>query len=185
MNGPDVVVKVGGSLYDLPDLGPRLRRWLAALPTRQVLIVPGGGPTTDVIRVFDRIHALGEERSHDLALQALTLNAHLLALLLEGEVVAGWGGVAERPQVLDAWAVLRNDEVLARDWSTTSDSVAARVAEELGARELVLLKSAEPPTGDDWREAGRRGYVDSAFADTISRAPALIVRAVDFRKIDG
>jgi hypothetical protein len=24
------VVKVGGSLYDLPDLGPRLRRFLAA-----------------------------------------------------------------------------------------------------------------------------------------------------------
>ena len=26
-----LVSKVGGSLYDLPDLGPRLRAWLAGL----------------------------------------------------------------------------------------------------------------------------------------------------------
>lgn len=51
-----VVVKVGGSLFDLPDLGPRLRAWLKTLRTADVLLVPGGGPTADVVRSLDRAH---------------------------------------------------------------------------------------------------------------------------------
>ena len=43
-----------------------------------VLFVPGGGPTADVIRDFDRIHQLGEEQAHWLALAALQLNADFL-----------------------------------------------------------------------------------------------------------
>ena len=76
------VVKVGGSLYDLPDLGPRLQRWLNHVPANDVLIVPGGGPAADVIRDLDRIHHLGEENAHWLALEALRLNAHFIARLL-------------------------------------------------------------------------------------------------------
>ncbi len=65
-----LVVKVGGSLYDLPDLGPRLRGFLASLKDVDRLIVPGGGATTDAIRLFDRDHGLGPEQSHWLALCA-------------------------------------------------------------------------------------------------------------------
>src|SRR5947209_1436057 len=85
-HGP-VVVKVGGSLYDLPDLGPRLGRWLGASPGRRALLVPGGGPTADVIRQFDACHGLGEATAHELALRALTLNAHFLAALVPAAVV--------------------------------------------------------------------------------------------------
>ena len=88
-----LVVKVGGSLYDLPDLGRRLRRFLASLDTDNRLIVPGGGPTADVIRAFDHDHRLGPQTSHWLALRACALNAHFLALLLPG---ASPGGVDRR-----------------------------------------------------------------------------------------
>src|SRR5579862_134578 len=82
------VVKIGGSLYDLPDLRSRLQRWLDRLPGR-ILLVPGGGRTTDVIRDFDAVHSLGEERSHWLALRALALNAVCLAdLLPDAKVIA-------------------------------------------------------------------------------------------------
>ncbi len=57
-----IVVKVGGSLFDLPDLGPRLVQFLARLPTREIILVPGGGPIADLIRKFDQLHGLGEER---------------------------------------------------------------------------------------------------------------------------
>ena len=60
-------MKVGGSLYDLPDLGPRLRRWLDAHAPREVIVAPGGGPFADVVRDLDRAHRLGEETSHWLA----------------------------------------------------------------------------------------------------------------------
>ena len=33
------IVKVGGSLYDLPDLGRRLRAWLARLEAARILLV--------------------------------------------------------------------------------------------------------------------------------------------------
>jgi hypothetical protein len=32
-----------------------------------------------------------------------------------------------------------------------------------------------------WEEAARRGYVDPAFAGVLRSAPALEVRAIDFR----
>src|ERR1700730_10035653 len=83
MSGSDglVVVKVGGSLFDLADLGARLRAWLEPVVAGPVLLVPGGGPTADVVRAFDRLHALGEETAHWLAVRALTLNAHFLQTL--------------------------------------------------------------------------------------------------------
>ena len=60
------VVKVGGSLFDLPGLGPCLRRWLDGLDG-DVILVPGGGPTADVVRTFDRRQVLGQEKAHWLA----------------------------------------------------------------------------------------------------------------------
>src|SRR5204862_6165233 len=76
-----VVVKVGGSLYDLPDLGPRLAAWLRTL-VGPVLLVPGGGAMADAVRHLDRYHGLGAEISHELALRSLTMNAWFLAALL-------------------------------------------------------------------------------------------------------
>jgi aspartokinase-like uncharacterized kinase len=151
-----VVVKVGGSLYDWPELGPRLRAWLDALLPAKALLVPGGGPTADVIRNLDRRHALGEEAAHWLALRALALNASFLQTLLPGATV------------VDAYEFASRDEgrpgALPHTWDVTSDSVAARVAAVNGIWRLVLLKSTDFPKGIDAAEAGRRGLVDAHFA---------------------
>src|SRR6516162_7930908 len=79
--GP-IVVKVGGSLLDLLDLGLRLRAWLAQQTRSRLLLLPGGGPTADVVRELDRRHRLGEAASHWLALRCLSVNAWLLSALL-------------------------------------------------------------------------------------------------------
>ena len=76
------IVKVGGSLYDLPDLGSRLLRFLGELSASRVVIVPGGGPAAEQVRQWDAVHRLGEEASHWLALRATSVNAHFLASLL-------------------------------------------------------------------------------------------------------
>jgi aspartokinase-like uncharacterized kinase len=188
-----MVVKVGGSLYDWPDLGPRLRRWLDAHAPRETILVPGGGPTAEVIRTLDRTHHLGEEAAHWLALRALAINAELLAALLPGACVIDGPDLAElvweqgRRPVLDAFAFCESDEAdsgrLPHTWAVTSDSVAARLAVVAGATELVLLKSAAPPPSDvaAWAEVG---YVDlwlpRVLADTWIR-----VQAVDLRNWHG
>src|SRR5262245_40258341 len=95
MTSSPTFVKVGGSLFDLPDLGPRLCRWLKDNAPREVLLVPGGGPAANAIRTLDRTHALGEEASHWLALRALAINAALLAALVPGSCVIDGPDLAE------------------------------------------------------------------------------------------
>src|SRR5262249_5729227 len=77
-----IVVKVGGSLFDHPRLGPGLRAYLDSLAPAEVLLVPGGGDFADAVRKLDRIHGLGEEASHQLALRTLTITAAFLEQLL-------------------------------------------------------------------------------------------------------
>lgn len=147
---PLVVVKVGGSLYDMPDLRIRLRAWLESFSDCVVCIVPGGGKTADVVRDWHKTHDLGEEKAHWLALRSLSFNAHWLAELLPGSaVVSDLSELAIHQEpflaVLDAFAFALTDERrpdhLPHIWEATSDSVAARVAVVFGADDLYLLKS--------------------------------------------
>jgi aspartokinase-like uncharacterized kinase len=187
------VVKVGGSLFDLPDLGPRLRAWLGPLDAGRVLLVPGGGASTDVIRTLDRLHALGEETSHWLAIRALTLNAHFLQALLPGAAVVGDPCRPRGHQavcILDPFPFMQADEgragCLPHRWEVTSDAIAARAAVVAGARRLVLFKAVTVPAGMGWEEAGRRELVDPWLARTLRGAPAgLVVCAVNLRTWPG
>jgi len=83
------------------------------------------------------------------------------------EILAG-GGV---PVWLPG-AMLIEDQTLPRDWSVSSDSLAAWLARQYRARFLVLVKSIEP---DDEtlraRALSRRGVVDASFADRLVAAP--------------
>ena len=191
MSPPLTVVKVGGSLFDLPDLAPRLRRWLDAECAGGVLLVPGGGSSADMVRDLDRRHNLGEEASHWLALRALALNAHFLAALLPSACVLHDVETCQRAwqenriPILDVFSFARADEArpghLPHSWTVTSDALAARVAVVAQARELVLLKSMTIPPSVDWHEAGRLGWVDAVFAEVLGAARDLRVRAVNLR----
>jgi aspartokinase-like uncharacterized kinase len=179
-----VVVKVGGSLYDLPDLAARLRRWLETGAGCPTILVPGGGPTADVVRTLDRRFRLGEEAAHWLALRALSLNAHFLAHLLPGAVVCDGPDTRGPLAVLDAHAFARADEgrpgCLPHVWDVTSDSLAARVAVVARASRLILLKSVTIPAGIGWSEAGLLGLVDPLFASVVEQAgPDLLVEAIN------
>ena len=182
-----VVVKVGGSLYDLPDLESRLRRFLASLETKAVLLVPGGGALADAVRKLDCNHFLGEEVAHWLALRALTVAAHFVSALLPGPPIV------EHPEqwkhgsltVLDPYAFARLDQGRAGDlphcWNVTSDSFAARAARLAGAQRLMLLKSVTIPPGLDWRAAASRGWVDAYFPEAVGDLRVQSVNLRDFQ----
>ena len=180
------IVKVGGSLFDLPDLAARLHAWLARLDVSPVMLIPGGGVTADAVRALDRTHHLGEEASHWLALEALSINARFLQVLLPtaklvAEIQVGSMGL----HILDAMPFFRADEQrpdhLPHTWQVTSDSLAVRVAVLAEARELVLLKSTDW-RGDDWTAASRAGIVDDYFAPAVRCAPSeLRIRVVNLR----
>ena len=174
-NRPVRVVKVGGSLFDFPELAPALRAWLAAQPCARNVLVAGGGAFADVIREANQRFTLGEEISHWLCIEALRVTARLLAAIVpETRLVTALPqlrtALAEDddvgPIVFCLESFMRevepalDDRSLPHAWSVTTDSIAARLAETIEADELVLLKSSDPPANTE--DLGC--YVDKYFA---------------------
>jgi aspartokinase-like uncharacterized kinase len=190
-SGPIIVVKVGGSLLDWPELPGRLRAYLDDRRAARLIVLVGGGATVDVIRALDRIHELGDERAHTLALHALDLSAAILAALVPNLDVVHDAATLER-----AWATgrtpvfaprrfLDDDDRTSADplphrWDVTSDAIAARLADRLGAVELVLLKSAPLPLELDREGAAQLGLVDPAFPEAARRLGRVIY--LEFRR---
>lgn len=185
-----VVVKVGGSLYDHPRLGPGLRAYLDRLDAPKVLVVAGGGGFADVVRELDRCHRLGEERSHDLALMGTWVAGFTLKALLglPENCFTGrldwWEHQRHRVGVLLADRFLKGYEErvapVPHTWAVTTDAIAGYAAGVANAR-LVLLKSADIPPGTPWEEAAARGWVDAHFPAVV-RKHNLRVDAVNFRR---
>jgi aspartokinase-like uncharacterized kinase len=188
VDGP-VVIKVGGSLFDLQDLGPKLDKWLHTLETTKLILVPGGGSLADVVRELDRRHALGEEKSHRLALAAMSLAAQFLADIISRSMLSrclsscetAWE--AHRVPILDPYDLVLSDDPsqgLPHLWTATSDSVAARIASITRARRLILLKSVDLPKATDWREAAIQHYVDPYFAELVDGS--FDIECINFRQ---
>jgi aspartokinase-like uncharacterized kinase len=189
MSAP-IVVKVGGSLYEWAELGPRLQGFLKLLSNNQVLLVPGGGRIVDGLRELDRQHQLGEATCHDLALRALSVSARFLRALLGRSVVVEsleeCRGAWERGDlpILDCHSFLRatseRETALPSSWDVTSDSIAAYVARCVGAQRLVLLKSCDDLTRGDWGQASCNGFVDRWFPRMVGAD--LAVEVVNLRE---
>ena len=171
-----VVVKVGGSLLGWLEFPTRLRQYLDRSRHERLVLIVGGGRVVDLIRDFDTLHDLGEDRSHALALRALDLTAHLVAALVAGL------SVVERPDELEEvwrrgrvpllaprWFMETIDRSarapLPESWAITTDSIAARVALHLAADELRMLKSrgADGLKTKSRAEAALAGLVDPGF----------------------
>lgn len=180
------VIKLGGSLLDWQELPIRFRRWLAVQPPAANVIIGGGGPIVEGLRTIDRVHRLSIEASHWLAIRAMGLTAAVVAELLpEAELVESLAAIRREPggpvQLLDAEGFLREEQgragALPCGWDVTSDSIAARVASTLDARELVLLKSAIPLD----RSRDESTLIDAVDAYFFTAASGLSVRLVNLR----
>lgn len=171
---PSAVVKLGGSLLDLPDLVTRLEGLSASWGPRPLLVV-GGGEAADLVRTWDQRFRIGEQRSHWLALDSLELTARLLTTLWSRSCVARIDQIAETWQQEGIPIISPREwfERAARDvwlsppqtWDTTTDTIAAWVAGLSHASELWLLKSVDAP--QSLSEATEAGQVDGHFSQWI------------------
>jgi uridylate kinase len=204
------LVKVGGSLlrpWDgtgqggttfgaqappvAPELGQRLWAWLQQQAPAVNYLVAGGGELADVIRRADEQHALGEKLSHQLCLRAMQINGEVLRHVIEFARTAP-GALPEQQRgihVLDVVDLLSSAELMARaptplpeTWQATSDSIAAHLADVLGAQELVLLKSVDLSRSVSYADAQRAGVVDPCFWQMAARIPK--VRFINLRDRD-
>jgi aspartokinase-like uncharacterized kinase len=152
----DTVVKLGGGvLAHLDHFDAALTAIAAVARERRLLVVPGGGPFADIVRQVDRRLRLSDDAAHWMAVLAMDQYAHVLAARLAGgvlitgpyEIVTAPGGapVGQIP-VLAPSRWLHEADPLPHTWDVTSDSIAAWVAGQVGARRLVLIK---PPGAAD------------------------------------
>lgn len=169
-----VVLKLGGSLAE----SGRLRALLAlvARARRPVVVVPGGGAFADAVRATQETLGFSDEAAHDMALLAMHQMADaMIALeprLMGAETLIGIARAWHRRRI-PVWlpaSLCAGDRLIPRDWSITSDGLAARLAERLGDVELVLVKSRTVRRTAAARTLARQGIVDPVFPVIVERA---------------
>ncbi|SDK31155.1 Uncharacterized kinase [Methylophilus rhizosphaerae] len=151
------VIKLGGSVTRHDSL----LKWLqlvARWGDGKVIIVPGGGVYADAVREFQKIRAhlpdghLSDTQAHALAIYAMDQMARsfvamepALTLVRNPLEIAerGWQhrGLVWLPSEMTLNPVLWGETTLPESWETTSDSLAAWLASQLEASQLLLVKS--------------------------------------------
>ncbi len=162
------VVKLGGSFWAADSL----LSWLEVLAEGPVVVVPGGGVFADAVREAQQRWKFDNQLAHTLAISAM----HQYGLMLQGlcpKLQTGTPANSLKTAIKKGKSVLwlPDAEQLAEQrirasWDVTSDSLAAWLAEQLGAQHLLLIKSAHPPTGSvSITELIRAEWVDKAFLE--------------------
>ncbi|GBD41276.1 hypothetical protein HRbin39_00655 [bacterium HR39] len=179
MNPPLVVIKLGGSLAR----SPLLARWLALLARqpadRARLVVPGGGPFADAVRLLEPDLGLDAGTAHRCAILAMQQYGLMLASrapglsLVEDELDVARLRLRAGAGVWLPWRMAGRSPELPASWDVTSDSIAAWLAARLRARALLVVKRAE--AGGCLTALVRRGVLDPAFAAFARAVPRVRV----------
>ncbi|MBN1851324.1 MAG: hypothetical protein JW829_01320 [Pirellulales bacterium] len=160
---PGRILKVGGSLLDLPDLPERLQAWLARQGPARNVLVAGGGPLVDTLRKMNGMRPIADEISHWLAIDLMDVAARVLAAWMPGiplisrifsTTEATSRCLTERPggpcalhiawQSLDAQTVILAPGIMLRDVEPNSPGVKlpkswAVTSDSIAARLAVLM----------------------------------------------
>ncbi len=156
------ILKIGGSLL-IEQGWPCLLKKLVFM-VNQPLIVVGGGAVVDGLRAIDAASPQPDWLMDDLAIDAMSLTAQLVAHALD--LVTTDSPHARSPAVLDIAAWLRTTPAppeLPATWDVTSDSIAAALANSTGS-DLILAKSTPPPRDASSLQAlANSGWVDAWF----------------------
>ena len=183
-DGYVIVVKLGGSLAGSSHLAD----WTGALANcgGSAVVVPGGGPFADAVRQAQAKIRFSDAAAHHLALLAMEQFGWALASLNPNFCVADSAAAiqnAVRAGNVPIWSPVKmvlDCREIPSSWEVTSDSLAAWLAGQIGARQVVLVKSIAP-FGNPLSavDLAARGIVDKAFPRFLasSGAEASIVAA--------
>lgn len=166
---PVTVIKLGGSLFDLPDLESRLLSFLDEQAFARPIILPGGGRFADEVRRLDDLCGLGNPLAHELGVRTLSLTARLVAGLSPrfqlatspDQLSSNWE--ADLLPVLDVAELTLQHSPLPASWDVTSDSIAAWICSLHKDSQLVLVKSVPLADSPSLSEAANLGLVDGYF----------------------
>jgi 5-(aminomethyl)-3-furanmethanol phosphate kinase len=168
------VIKLGGSLAESARLASILD--IVGRARASIVIVPGGGTFADAVRRAQADFKFSDPAAHRMALLAMHQTGLMLAALHSrlkpAETLAGLRRVVAGGAI-PVWLPFKLahvDRTITADWSTTSDGLAARLAERLGSAPVVLIKSCRIAKGSSIVALAREGIVDAAFKAIVERA---------------
>lgn len=174
MRAPPTVVKLGGSLSESGRITSILK--IVAAARVSCVIVPGGGVFADAVRAAQIEHGFPQAVAHRMALLAMHQTGMMLAAmhskLVPAETIAGIRRALADGRI-PVWLPLKmieGDSEITADWKTTSDGLAARLAERLGHAPVVLVKSCRIARSASAARLARDGIVDPTFAAIVARA---------------
>lgn len=169
------VIKLGGSLLDLSDLIPRFQHWRSSTPPATELLLVGGGPSVRGLRNLSG--GQDDEVMHFQAIAEMFQNLSRFSdRALSGaspvSILSELPTTSSGPPQLylfDCRNWCAQNRTLPRNWTTSSDSIAAMIAIEWSADELVLLKST---AHDPLTALTESNVVDEFFPHLLPRLPA-------------
>jgi aspartokinase-like uncharacterized kinase len=165
-----LVIKLGGSLAEGGQLAAVLATVAAA--TRPLVLVPGGGRFADAVRREQMRCGFTDSTAHRMAILAMHQMAELIFEMQPGLVPAetildmrdAW-----KAGKVPVWLPLRlagREPTIPKDWSITSDGLAAWLAARLGPADVALVKSCTAGQATP-AELARSGVVDPFFARVV------------------
>ena len=156
------VVKLGGSLLEVRELGSKLKVWLQENDDLQNIIIVGGGGIADVIRKLESTQNFDSRQAHELACRSMSLTAKIVACSIREAFSCNdfeiLGNSPSPAIIFDASNWILEQPNVPASWDFTSDSIAARLAAVLNVEELVLIKSRVGGVDEP-------GFVDACFAE--------------------
>lgn len=183
-----IIVKVGGSLFD----SPLLQHWLDTLSQlsqhEAIIIVPGGGPFADQVRMAQQQHQFDDQHAHHMALLAMS-QFGLMLLGLNQQAKPFYYPVEQSKITLPNLSVwlpdkqLLTDRQLAQNWNTTSDSLALWLAQQLNPNKLSLLKH-QPQPQSSIHQLISQGLLDKAFSTQYAQG-AVVIEVFDVNQNAG
>lgn len=171
------VIKLGGSLW----ASPLLPKWLVKLVACNVIIVPGGGLFADAVRRSQQRWGFDDHVAHVMAISAMAQYGRMLQGLC-----AGLGVATDCQALVQAHQLGRSviwlpdakalaDTSIRASWEVTSDSLAAWLANQIHAEQLLLIKSGAIPSGMcDLTDLVANGWLDPAFPEMVDGRPEAV-----------
>jgi len=167
------VIKLGGSLCYSRQLNTCLKT-ISHLKTN-VVIVPGGGVFADQVRMAQHDWQFDDATAHAMALLAMQQMAWLFKSLQDDFMIAqslnDIRKQIEENTVIWAPNLAELDSAgVQSSWDITSDSLAAWLAVNLEASELILVKSARINADLNFKQLAEQGIIDQGFNTMIKEA---------------
>jgi aspartokinase-like uncharacterized kinase len=139
-----------------------------------VVIVPGGGDFANQVRLAQQQWQFDDSIAHAMAILAMQQMALIFKGLQPNFILANT--VAEIKQHSQSAPIIwspnineLNQAEVAASWEISSDSLAAWLATQLGASELILVKAAQV-SSNNLAQLSQQGIIDGAFERFVAHA---------------